>query len=350
MRAFRKGVVQYLLSAGRASGESGWFADTTTGVTIITSSVSLSCVRCVRNKWPSTGICDKPGRPSLLLEDSRDKKPANTNVCPERTLNSVAARRVFNGGPPGGLNDGSTELTSTSMLERTMSLRSICGVMRRDTPYGLNSVLVLPLASTTEYGISPPARNSAAAPLRARSCGWANATASPFLTWPTLMTKALMPSTAAGLADTPAVSGFTRPIRKACGATIPTQGTVRPPPSRHPSHPARANNCAAAQPASSNTMRSHRLSGKVEQLRIALVMPAGARDRRPTSRRLQPKVCRPGGYRSPVCAHTARNSLWICLVFLALINGVVVLHRPRPYLQGRRPSLRAKMITSFRPL
>src|SRR5690606_15094355 len=218
--------------AARAASP-GWFADTTTGVTIITSSVSLSCVRCVRNKWPSTGICDKPGRPSLLLEDSRDKKPANTNVCPERTLNSVAARRVFNGGPPGGLNDGSTELTSTSMLERTMSLRSICGVMRRDTPYGLNSVLVLPLASTTEYGISPPARNSAAAPLRARSCGWANATASPFLTMASILddNKALMPKyPAAGLAGY--TSGITdSPGRSAKRVEPPSQprAPVRPP-------------------------------------------------------------------------------------------------------------------------
>src|SRR5690606_38743570 len=100
-------------------------------------------------------------------------------VCPERTLNSVAARRVFNEGPFAAATELSTELTSTSMRDRTAPLRSIWGVMRSDTPYGLNAVFVLPLASTVEYGTSPPARNSAVEPLRASNWGWASTTALP---------------------------------------------------------------------------------------------------------------------------------------------------------------------------
>ena len=57
-----------------------------------------------------------------------------TNVLPDRTLNSVDARRMRNAGPPGGFRLVSTELASTSISERITSLRSMRGVILSDTP------------------------------------------------------------------------------------------------------------------------------------------------------------------------------------------------------------------------
>ncbi|MNO03283.1 hypothetical protein D3C81_2239380 [compost metagenome] len=57
-----------------------------------------------------------------------------TSVFPERTLNSVDARRVRNAGPPGRLNEVSTELASTSISDRMTPFRSIRGVMFSETP------------------------------------------------------------------------------------------------------------------------------------------------------------------------------------------------------------------------
>src|SRR3546814_8995531 len=92
------------------------------------------CSSDLLNKWPRMGMSPKTGTLSTLRDSSRDRKPANTRVWPDCTLNSVAARRVLSDGPLGTDSELSTELTSTSMRERTAPLRSICGVMRNDTP------------------------------------------------------------------------------------------------------------------------------------------------------------------------------------------------------------------------
>ncbi|KAG1530122.1 hypothetical protein G6F50_017527 [Rhizopus delemar] len=87
------------------------------------------------------------GNPLTSSVFSRDRKPPITSVLPDRTLNSVDARRVRNAGPPATLSEESTELASTSIKDRMTPLRSMRGVMLSYTPYGLNSVVGLPRAS-----------------------------------------------------------------------------------------------------------------------------------------------------------------------------------------------------------
>ncbi|MCY1379651.1 hypothetical protein D9M69_673910 [compost metagenome] len=93
------------------------------------------------------GISCSHGRPLISLTRSRDRNPPMTSVLPERTLNSVDARRVRSAGPPATLKEGSTELASTSIKERMTPFRSMRGVILSDTPYGLNSVVELPRES-----------------------------------------------------------------------------------------------------------------------------------------------------------------------------------------------------------
>lgn len=117
------------------------------GVTKMASSVSRRAARRAPNKAPIKGSSLSHGRPFSSCDRSRDKKPPNTSVWPECTLNSVTARRLRKAGPAASASVGSTELASTSMRACTAPSASIRGVICKDTPYGLNRVVPLPSLS-----------------------------------------------------------------------------------------------------------------------------------------------------------------------------------------------------------